>query len=83
MTDIVRKQEDHYVKQEMKKTKLIKDRSSLLQTIHSLLEGLQLSVDRGDQMLFSDRNGSNPRPCCNNKMLQLRHIMYSTISSTY
>lgn len=39
--------------------------------IHSVLEGLQLSVERGVQMLFSDRNGSNPRPFCNNEMLLL------------
>lgn len=47
------------------------------QTIHSLLGELQLSVERGDQMLFSDRNGSNPRPCCNNKISTLGIITHN------
>lgn len=63
----------HYGNQEFKKKKESKTEVILPQTIHSLLGELQLSVERGDQMLFSDRNGSNPRPCCNNKISTFRH----------
>lgn len=42
-----------------------------------MLGELQLSVERGDQMLFSERNGSNPRPGCKNKISTIRYH-YST-----
>jgi hypothetical protein len=71
LRDIVKKQEDPLWKSRLEKEKL-KTEVILPQTlIHSVLEGLQLSVERGVQMLFSDRNGSNPRPCCNNGKLIL------------
>lgn len=62
LIDIVKKQEDLLQKSRFEEENESKTRDILPLTIHSLLGGLQFSVERGDQMLFSDRNGSKPSP---------------------